>query len=88
MVAVPRVGPNLDWQRDALCREHRDVDFFASPPEPARAVCEQCLVQRECLAYALDEHIPDGVFGATSGPQRIVLRKRGVTGELVPGPAL
>ena len=45
------------WMRDALCREHPEVDFFpdrGQSLEPARAVCGGCMVRGECLVYALE----------------------------------
>jgi WhiB family redox-sensing transcriptional regulator len=45
------------WMRDAACREHPEVSFYAElgeSLEPARAVCAGCLVRDECLGHALD----------------------------------
>jgi WhiB family redox-sensing transcriptional regulator len=76
-----------EWQRDGACVEHPDVDWF--PPRgaslrPAQALCRSCLVQRECLAFALE--LGDdlaGVWGGTSRGERRKLLRRGVTAELV-----
>ena len=38
--------------------------------EPAREVCRRCAVRTECLGYALDNNIIDGVWGGTTGAQR------------------
>jgi WhiB family redox-sensing transcriptional regulator len=44
---------------------------------PAKAVCGRCLVQRECLHYALADSDLMGVWGGTS--QRDRARHRTVT---------
>lgn len=61
------------WQRDALCIEHPEVEFFierGASSEPAKAVCRGCLVRSECLAYALDEGIKQGIWGGLSERER------------------
>ena len=77
----PQYGPTIDaivrrirpaWMRDALCRERTDVSFFPAvgeSAEPAKAVCAQCCVRTECLAYAI-EHREDGVWGGTTARTR------------------
>jgi WhiB family transcriptional regulator, redox-sensing transcriptional regulator len=57
---------DLPWMHDALCAErHYNPDlWFPSHGQrttQAKAVCEQCAVQHECLTYALSEDIRDGV---------------------------
>lgn len=73
-------GPSLDahrwpaWHRDAACREHPEVTWFPELGEstaPAKAVCHTCLVQEECLAWALaQEPTLAGVWGGTSAIER------------------
>jgi WhiB family redox-sensing transcriptional regulator len=56
------------WMRDALCREHPEVDFFPTRGQstaPAKAVCASCLVRAECATYAV-EHDEAGIWGGTS----------------------
>lgn len=66
------------WYRDGLCREYADVAFFTelgASTAPAKAVCADCLVQPECLEYALaDPHLL-GVWGGTSARERGQLRR-------------
>ncbi|MTA13923.1 MAG: hypothetical protein F2534_15090 [Actinobacteria bacterium] len=60
------------WQRDALCREHPDVNFFperGESPIPARAICARCTVRTECLQAALDGD-ELGVWGGTTRQNR------------------
>ena len=49
-----------DWHLDALCREdgYNPDDWFADnagPTARAKKICERCLVQKDCLGWALDE---------------------------------
>ena len=64
----------LPWHADAACKEHvDDVQWFPERGEssaPAKAVCAACLVNVECLAFALAERIEHGVWAGTSARQR------------------
>jgi WhiB family redox-sensing transcriptional regulator len=40
----------------------------------AKAVCRGCLVQEQCLAYALDTRQPHGIWGGLSEDERRALR--------------
>jgi hypothetical protein len=70
------------WMKDALCAEYEDIDWF---PEKggragsAQAVCRKCLVQKDCLAYALVEDIREGVWGGATPKERKLLAAAGVT---------
>jgi len=62
----------LWWMRDGLCLEHLDVEFFPGPgqsAEPAREVCRRCAVRVECVEFAIDNGIVDGIWGGVSGAQ-------------------
>jgi WhiB family redox-sensing transcriptional regulator len=74
------------WQRDALCIEHPEVEFFEArghSGRAAKAICAKCLCQADCLGFALDEELESGIWGGTSTRQRKALAERGVTGDLV-----
>lgn len=67
--------PGEAWMGDALCREpaYATVTFFAERGEAleaARAVCAECLVRSECLAYAVAWRLTAGVWGGTSPEER------------------
>jgi WhiB family transcriptional regulator, redox-sensing transcriptional regulator len=65
------------WMNDALCIDCAEVEFFPVRGEsslPAKAVCSTCQVRFECLAYALDHEIVQGVWGGLNGRERRALR--------------
>lgn len=42
----------------------------------AKRVCEQCPVRMDCLNFALDGRINDGIWGGTDGTERTKLLRR------------
>ena len=64
------------WMLDAACAEHDPEIFFVNATTEALRVCDRCLVRDECLTYALDQRIEHGVWGGTSGSQRVAMRLR------------
>jgi len=79
-----------DWHRDALCQEYADRGDWWFPAKGqtcsnAKAVCEKCLVQAECLGWALDEgpQLPGVWGGATEVERKQLLRDGRLTGDLV-----
>jgi WhiB family transcriptional regulator, redox-sensing transcriptional regulator len=67
------------WMDAALCAQ-TDPDMFVSDiqgesPADAKKVCRACDVREQCLQYALDNHIFDGVYGGLTGLQRRKLTK-------------
>ena len=68
------------WQLKAGCRGLPTAIFFASDgergqrkvahEERAKKVCRSCLVQRECLRYALAAMEPWGIWGAMTPSER------------------
>jgi WhiB family redox-sensing transcriptional regulator len=74
---------DVRWMTDALCNETDGVEFFPKKggrTEPACRICESCRVRLDCLAYALEHEIVDGVWGGY-GPKdlRTLLQKRSGT---------
>lgn len=86
---------DLEWQRDARCAEYADDELVAASFFPsdgkhteskrAKEICAGCLVVDECLAYALDNFIRDGIWGGTSLRQREAMwrARRTAAGEIV-----
>ncbi|WP_414167548.1 WhiB family transcriptional regulator [Streptoverticillium reticulum] len=67
-------GWDPHWRRRSVCT-HRQGDslFFgheALRQEEAVRICRRCPVTTECLAYALDERIAEGIFGGTTARWR------------------
>ena len=71
---------DLSWKVAGACRfASTDLFFPASDTEagPAKAVCESCRVQVECLEYALSVREPEGIWGGrTFAERRSILRRR------------
>ena len=63
----------LSWQDHGLCAEV-DPDLFfpekGGGVQAAYRVCAQCPVKQECLDFALDNHIREGIWGGTSDNAR------------------
>ncbi|MGW8953953.1 WhiB family transcriptional regulator [Streptomyces sp. NPDC055709] len=69
------------WRQRGACTGKDTNLFFAehrsSGQEEALRICESCPVRTECLAYALDERFPYGIFGGTTPTwRRDLLRRR------------
>lgn len=78
------------WEELATCRDRGDGVgypqswFFADRESggdgdesalPGLELCHRCPVQQECLGFALSNKIDVGIFGATTGPQRVEMRR-------------
>ena len=69
----------LDWQNRGLCLGTDPDKFFPAQGEsqaPAKAICAQCPVKRECLEYALARPEQHGIWGGLSERERKRLRRR------------
>jgi WhiB family transcriptional regulator, redox-sensing transcriptional regulator len=70
---------DCSWKLEGACRLHPRVSFVARDAESvkqARAICAQCGVKLQCLAWAL-AHNDLGVWGGTTASERRGLRARG-----------
>lgn len=66
------------WMADALCAETDPDAFFpdaGGSVATAKAVCARCLVQRECLNFALANDERFGVWGGASVQDRQTMRR-------------
>jgi len=76
-------GPG-DWRDQSACRAYDAEQFFpvgnsgsaARQTEQAIAVCLSCPVRVQCLKYALDNRIVDGVWGGMAEGERLSLKRR------------
>ena len=64
------------WSDAAACRD-ADPDLFDADESTgrAKAVCRGCPVADDCLRYALDHRIDEGVLGGLTGQERVSLRR-------------
>lgn len=65
------------WAEDALCSQTDPEAFFpekGGSTRDAKSVCSGCIVQAECLDYALEHQIRFGIWGGLSERQRRALQ--------------
>lgn len=73
-----------EWRHRAACRGQDDDLFFpvgegrlaSAQTEEAKDICGTCPVRSDCLQFALDLDITDGVWGGLSERQRRALKRR------------
>ena len=81
--------PKRHWRSAAACRScDPDLFFPVSSSGPsvgqaakAKQICTQCLVRRECLAFALRTRQAYGVWGGLTEQERVLVLR-----HLVPRP--
>ncbi len=72
---------DLSWRLRGAC-SGLDPEIFYTVSEDegadeAKAVCATCVVQQQCLEFALDSRESEGVWGgATEKERRRILRQR------------
>ncbi|WP_046727473.1 WhiB family transcriptional regulator [Streptomyces humi] len=73
-----------DWRDHAECRDE-DPDLFfpigttgpsLHQTRQAKAVCERCPVQEQCLRWAMDTGQAVGIWGGTTEAERRLLTRR------------
>lgn len=68
------------WADRAACRDHEDADTFFDDEflmrQVALPICGGCPVKSECLEFALDRGMDDGVWGGMMPKDRALLRRR------------
>lgn len=72
-MSVERYTGSTEWMEDAICKNYPPAVFFPEDGvgvDRARRICIGCPVVKECLEYALAEHINHGVWGGTSERER------------------
>lgn len=69
------------WREMSACRDLGSDAFFGEDPvgereeRAAKAVCRQCFVVDDCLAYAITHNAPFGVWGGMTAAERRVVRR-------------
>jgi WhiB family redox-sensing transcriptional regulator len=79
----PTVRVNTTWREHAECRSgYVDLFFPAGDTgvllndiRAAKAVCERCQVQDDCVQFALETNQQDGIWGGTTEPERRRVRR-------------
>ena len=69
---------NTDWQEQARCAEiGTDLWFpeLGDPGRAAKAICAECPVAAQCLQYAIDNGISDGIWGGVAGRRLAEMRR-------------
>lgn len=82
--SVPATRRTADWRDTALCRKEDPELFFPKGYdgpwqlviEDAKTVCRRCPVVDACLQFALNTHIPAGIFGGLTDKERDSIRRR------------
>jgi WhiB family transcriptional regulator, redox-sensing transcriptional regulator len=73
---------HTNWRDDGACRD-ADPDLFfpigttgnaIREIDEAKRICSVCRVQIQCLAWALENGVTDGVWGGTTEDERRVIR--------------
>lgn len=73
---------HMNWREDIACRD-ADPDLFfpigatgaaLRQMEEAKRICRACPVQIQCLGWALENGIADGVWGGTTPDERRIIR--------------
>ena len=71
---------NTEWMNHVKCRDLSGDVFFPRDRVGvivAKHICATCPVSRDCLEYALENHIDHGVWGGCSERERgRILRRR------------
>jgi WhiB family transcriptional regulator, redox-sensing transcriptional regulator len=73
-----------DWRDGAACRDQDPELFFPegtagpalSQAEQAKRICQSCPVRRPCLRFALGYALGFGIWGGTTGAERLPVRRR------------
>lgn len=66
------------WDDAAACRDADPEMWFSHWPADiltAKQVCSTCEVRAECLAYALEHRLDDGIWGGRDEDQLRSLRR-------------
>jgi WhiB family transcriptional regulator, redox-sensing transcriptional regulator len=69
------------WRAMSACRDVGSDIFISEDPmgwfeeRSAKAVCGQCLVVDDCLAFAITHNAPFGIWGGMTAAERRAVRK-------------
>lgn len=74
---------NEDWMSSALCKTFNiphnlffpEIGYHPEITLTAKQVCNSCNVKDECLEYAIEHNIRDGIWGGMTKLERKKLRR-------------
>ncbi|MFT7872956.1 MULTISPECIES: WhiB family transcriptional regulator [Amycolatopsis] len=69
----PMANNEAQWHHKAACRSRPDLDWHSTDPDQlasCRVICTSCEVREPCLALALANHDPWGLWGGLSPGER------------------
>lgn len=78
----------VDWREDSKCgNDGIDPELFfpigyKSGPdlkqvEQAKSICKQCPAKQDCLEWAIENGVVDGVFGGLTPDERKIFKMKG-----------
>lgn len=75
---------DYSWRKVALCKDTDPELFFPVGStgqalhqiSRAKTVCEECVVKRECLEFAIETNQDCGIWGGTSEEERRDIRRQ------------
>lgn len=71
--------PRQDWMVGASCIDAEDVDLWfpsrGGSTKKAKAICSQCIVQKQCLEFAMEWEL-EGIWGGTGTKERKAMARR------------
>jgi len=78
MIRTKHFLPFVQLFENAACAELEDLDYFfpegkveeAERLPNLRRICAGCIERKECLAYAIKEEIPFGIWGGKTPTER------------------
>lgn len=86
------MSDDTTWMVEAACAGHNPDLWFSPGPGPspdrsrAIAICTRCPVREECLEYALQHQIDEGVWGGVGSRERRRIAKQRRKLGLEPAP--
>lgn len=69
---------DASWRVHAACIGQGDLFFIerGETARPAKAICATCPVISECLEYALNNGIKEGIWGGLAERERRAIKRR------------
>ncbi|MGC1418577.1 MAG: WhiB family transcriptional regulator [Acidimicrobiales bacterium] len=71
------MNTSTEWMNQAKCRDYPAEVFFPRDGVGVlitQKICDECPVEKECLEYAIDNHVDHGIWGGKSERERRRLR--------------